>query len=398
MAMASALVASCSTGDPSFDLSNPSLAGAEAGAAVANTTLPADDGSAPSDDPNDYVMSDGSPVALPDTVAYVPVSKPAGPFAEGGTAAAAAAPDAATAAPAPTPSTAQAAQAAASDAQAQTAAAAAGAQPSSDPNAAASAAAPAPVPADKDVYVTATDPNQPLAVVPAPKKRSFFAALFGASEANAHAVASDHPKPLIPQESKPKPIIALSSTETKQAEVRTASLGAEANTEHLNALPGVRQSALFEIKRKSGLEDDSDIDVNEDEDYGPVQVATAAGLARMAPNGLITQTEDVDVSCLKPSLVRVLKTVEEHYGKKLVVTSGYRSPERNRRARGARNSLHMYCAAADVQVPGVGKWELAAYFHSMPGRGGVGTYCHTESVHIDIGPERDWNWRCRKRR
>jgi len=27
----------------------------------------------------------------------------------------------------------------------------------------------------------------------------------------------------------------------------------------------------------------------------------------------------------------------------------------------------------------------------------VGTYCHTESVHVDVGPERDWNWRCRRR-
>jgi uncharacterized protein YcbK (DUF882 family) len=33
----------------------------------------------------------------------------------------------------------------------------------------------------------------------------------------------------------------------------------------------------------------------------------------------------------------------------------------------------------------------------MPGRGGVGTYCHTNSVHVDVGPERDWNWRCRRR-
>ena len=30
-------------------------------------------------------------------------------------------------------------------------------------------------------------------------------------------------------------------------------------------LPGVRKTSLFEIKRKSGLDDDSDIDVHEDE-------------------------------------------------------------------------------------------------------------------------------------
>jgi uncharacterized protein YcbK (DUF882 family) len=58
----------------------------------------------------------------------------------------------------------------------------------------------------------------------------------------------------------------------------------------------------------------------------------------------------------------------------------------------------MYCAAADIQVEGVTKWELATYLRSMPGRGGVGTYCYTKSVHVDIGPERDWNWRCRRKR
>jgi uncharacterized protein YcbK (DUF882 family) len=83
---------------------------------------------------------------------------------------------------------------------------------------------------------------------------------------------------------------------------------------------------------------------------------------------------------------------------KVIVTSGYRSPTRNKKARGAQHSLHMYCSAADIQVEGVSKWELASYLRSMPGRGGVGTYCYTESVHIDIGPERDWNWRCRRRK
>jgi uncharacterized protein YcbK (DUF882 family) len=144
------------------------------------------------------------------------------------------------------------------------------------------------------------------------------------------------------------------------------------------------------------LDDDSDIDLHEDEGDGPVRMASAAGLARLSPNGLLTQTDSVDVSCLKPNLVRMLKTVEYHYGKKAVVTSGYRSPEHNRRVRGAKNSQHMYCAAADVQIPGVSKWELARFVRALPGRGGVGTYCHTQSVHIDVGPERDWNWRCRE--
>lgn len=126
-----------------------------------------------------------------------------------------------------------------------------------------------------------------------------------------------------------------------------------------------------------------------------VQLASAAGLARLAPHGLQVQRESVDVACLKPALVRVLKTVEQHFGRSVVVTSGFRDPSRNKQARGAENSLHMYCAAADIQVEGVSKVELASYLRSMPGRGGVGTYCYTQSVHVDVGPQRDWSSRCR---
>ena len=162
-------------------------------------------------------------------------------------------------------------------------------------------------------------------------------------------------------------------------------------------LPGVDKERLFEIKRTDGLTDNSDIDIDEGASP-PVRMASLSGLARLAPNGLKKQHNDVDVNCLKPALVRVLKQVEGKFGRPVVVTSGFRSPARNSRARGAKRSLHMFCAAADIQVDGVSKWTLAEYLRSMPGRGGVGTYCHTNSVHIDVGPQRDWNWRCKRRR
>lgn len=261
--------------------------------------------------------------------------------------------------------------------------------------------------AENAVYVTA---GEMPASTPAPQpKKTFLAAFFGSSPAKAAAT------PIVPAPArKPQPIIDQGSTRNVQPIiepdaarqavtpiVQLASVNAKAkplvSLDSGDALPGVRQTALFEIRRRSGVDDDSDVDLNEDEG-GSYQVASAAGMARLAPNGLLKQTESVDVACLKPSLVRVLKTIEAHYGRKMVVTSGYRDPARNRRARGAKNSLHMYCAAADIQIPGVSKWDLANYVRSMPGRGGVGTYCHTESVHVDVGPERDWNWRCRRRR
>ncbi|MGO4448952.1 YcbK family protein [Phyllobacterium sp. TAF24] len=164
-------------------------------------------------------------------------------------------------------------------------------------------------------------------------------------------------------------------------------------TEHLASLPGVRPNGGIVIMQRDSLYQDDD-----EGSAAPVILASAAGLARLAPNGLRVQRESVDVACLKPQLVGILKTIERRYGKSVIVTSGYRSPPYNRLVNGAKASLHMSCAAADIQVPGVSKWELANFARSMPGRGGVGTYCYTESVHVDIGPTRDWNWRCGRRR
>ncbi|MCU0830215.1 MAG: D-Ala-D-Ala carboxypeptidase family metallohydrolase [Rhizobiaceae bacterium] len=163
----------------------------------------------------------------------------------------------------------------------------------------------------------------------------------------------------------------------------------------MTALPGVDTKNLFGIG-EGGV--DEELYDDHPEETVQLASASAAGLARLAPNGILKQTDRVEVNCFKPELVKVLKSIERQFGKKLVVTSGYRSPRDNRRSGGSRRSLHMYCAAADIQVPGVGKWELAKFLRAMPGRGGVGTYCHTDSVHIDIGSKRDWNWRCRRRK
>ena len=256
----------------------------------------------------------------------------------------------------------------------------------------------------------------PAPQAPAKKPRkTLFAAMFGDSGQKAPAiqkatVIQAAPAPLSVQtqlalaspRTKSAALAALTSeVETPQLALTNASIESGASLSQPNLengdLPGVRKGALFEIKRRDSLDSDADVDIGET-DSGPILLASAAGLGRLAPNGLKIQRESVDVACLKPQLVRMLKKLESHYGRPAVVTSGYRSPGYNRRVRGAKNSLHMYCAAADVQIPGVGKWELARFARSMPGRGGVGTYCHTESVHVDIGPDRDWNWRCSRRK
>ena len=381
----------------------------ETGSAAQPATASSDtapvDSAAPASATAEAASTAEGEIALPAAVAFVPAANPVAAFPN---------------------VPAEPAQQAPAD-QSGTVAAAATAEP------VAAAQAAAPVPTERPAKTAAQDPDSgdtaatPQAQVIAtaaewptgeaiePKKKSFLSSFFGSTPASAAQprgqdrdsrpvfnrqtkplIEQQAAKPVIEQNDAPKPVLQIASaapSNSKQVAM-ASSYGGDSS-----ALPGVRQTALFEIKRKSGIDDDSDVDLHEDEEDGlPIRLASAAGMARLAPNGLLKQTEKVDVTCLKPSLVRVLKIIEQHYGRKIVVTSGYRSPSHNRRARGAKNSLHMYCAAADVQIEGVGKWELASYVRTMPGRGGVGTYCHTESVHVDVGPERDWNWRCRRRK
>jgi uncharacterized protein YcbK (DUF882 family) len=395
-ALFSVLLASCtSTGDPTMSVVSPAYnsTASEMSATSGAKTAAAADSSlqapAPGTEAASTVMSEGD-TPLPEKIAYVPETRPDGTFPVTVPAVAQA-----IAGSTPQPLVQPAQTAEQTQAVAQQVAA-------GDAAAIASKAQATTQAMSNGVYVTAGEPAQPPIAAP---KKSLFASLFSTTPASAA------PAPLInsrsgtqpPAQAKAvtapaKPIVELASATPAAKPVQLASLDDPSN--HItgaDALPGVRQTALFEIKRKSGIDDESDVDLNEDEGGGSYQVASAAGMARLAPNGLLKQNESVDVACLKPSLVRVLKTIEGHFGRKMVVTSGYRDPSRNRRANGAKNSLHMYCAAADIQVPGVSKWELANYVRTMPGRGGVGTYCHTESVHIDVGPERDWNWRCRRR-
>lgn len=98
------------------------------------------------------------------------------------------------------------------------------------------------------------------------------------------------------------------------------------------------------------------------------------------------QTDAVDIACLQPELLKLVKQAGDHFGATPIITSGQRS-------RGRRNSYHRRCMAADFFVPGVERASLAKYLRSLPNAGGVGTYCHTKSVHIDIGEPRNW-WQC----
>ncbi|MCA3626263.1 MAG: YcbK family protein [Methylobacterium sp.] len=96
------------------------------------------------------------------------------------------------------------------------------------------------------------------------------------------------------------------------------------------------------------------------------------------------QTDDVDIACLKPDLMVLVRKAGDRFGATPIITSG-------QRYRGRLGSYHRRCMAADFYVPGIPRADLARYLRSLPEAGGVGTYCHTKSVHIDIGEPRNWS-------
>ena len=137
---------------------------------------------------------------------------------------------------------------------------------------------------------------------------------------------------------------------------------------------------------------------------GPLtRIASIREMARrLAPIGarlaslsdMVGKRRQAKISCLPKELRMLLNTVAWHYGKHVYIQSGYRSKHYNRSVGGAKRSYHVACKAVDIQVKGVNKYRLARYLKSLPGRGGVGTYCNNSTVHIDVGPKRQWHYGC----
>ncbi|KQV28232.1 peptidase M15A [Rhizobium sp. Root1203] len=199
----------------------------------------------------------------------------------------------------------------------------------------------------------------------------------GVSPARSSVYSTQMPPEQTPQGEVVLPQQSSQNTSTQTAPVQAASLAT-------GALPGQTMNALYSAPKQNLLGSLS----------GLLQKASMPGMTRIAPNGLHVQNDKVEVGCFKPDLMNVIKAVEGHFGKPVVVTSGYRDPEHNRMVGGAEESMHKTCDAADIQVDGISKWDIASYIRSLPDRGGVGTYCHTDSVHLDTGKNRDWNWGC----
>ncbi len=100
--------------------------------------------------------------------------------------------------------------------------------------------------------------------------------------------------------------------------------------------------------------------------------------------GTKVASSKVNTICLAPTLRLAIMDIEGHFGRKVVMNSGYRTPAYNSEVGGAEASYHKKCMAADFFVPGVPKSELIAYARQMSLVGGLGCYPGRDFIHIDV--------------
>jgi uncharacterized protein YcbK (DUF882 family) len=100
--------------------------------------------------------------------------------------------------------------------------------------------------------------------------------------------------------------------------------------------------------------------------------------------GTFVASADVNAFCLSPQLRMAIWSFESEFGRKIVMSSGYRDPVHNGEVGGAEQSFHTKCMAADFFIPGIDKGRLIAFAMRNRLVGGLGCYPGRSFIHVDV--------------
>lgn len=114
------------------------------------------------------------------------------------------------------------------------------------------------------------------------------------------------------------------------------------------------------------------------------------GRKKVAKNFTVAEFASKDgsrVVIINPMLPEYLQKARDHFGKPLIITSGYRTTSHNLKVGGVSVSNHVFGNAADVYIPGVSVLELYNYFCEIAGDScEIGIY--NNFVHFAVQPKK----------
>ena len=88
-------------------------------------------------------------------------------------------------------------------------------------------------------------------------------------------------------------------------------------------------------------------------------------------------------------LYEILEILRNKLGKPVIITSGYRTPEWNKKCNGAKYSYHMRGMAADIRVNGIAPKEIAKKLDEIVPEG-CGIIVYNNWVHFDVRTEKKY--------
>lgn len=164
-----------------------------------------------------------------------------------------------------------------------------------------------------------------------------------------------------------------------------------------------------QIRKASGKEEESGQEKAPGQESVPEEETTAAedgglvihayskakdGSRALSANFKVKEfacSDGTDPIFLAPKLVEVLQKIRDHFGKAVVINSGFRTAARNKAVGGAAYSQHLYGTAADIAVNGIAPGLVADYAETLlADTGGIGRY--SSFTHVDVREEKArWN-------